>query len=418
MAPALVKPSLPWLVFCIALSLASAPPARSAAQSEPVLLHVDSPAVQFSPGNWAGDAGRGGKLFRRSWCNGAYCVWNWSTTNPAPTANLLASNQTKGSSISYFLDGHLVDNVPVPASGGIPLAGLAGPGKHVLKVYLRHSDQQDRWEGANACKIEGLVLNNGDSPQVASRENAPWALIIGDSITEGIGAHFDGSSSSLSDYAFLLGQGLAQQDMEVGVSACGYSGWIRPGDATADVPPYYSIINSHNGSGGAYNGAKSRWNKIDARTGLLDARGHLSAHGGTGQEPAMILVNYGTNETLSSSSVGDMQASMTQCLGALRTAAPSAWICVLLPVGLENTVVYPHAAPYLSALKSGVKAYRMGHRKDDHIFVVDLGPSAANALASPLYGGGVHPNAAGHAYVASRLLPVLTAHLEKKRVEP
>ncbi len=416
MKSSVTSPTLPLLFTCIALLLNGAFPGRSAALGRSVVLPVDSPSVHFSPGNWAGDSGRGGKLFRQSWCSGAYCVWCWSTTRSTSSATLLASNQTAGSSLSYFLDGHLVDNVPVPAAGGISIPNVSGPGKHVLKVYLRESQQQGRWESSNACKITGLALDGDASPGIAPGGNAPWALLIGDSITEGIGAHFDGSSSSLSDYAFLVGQGLMQEGMETGVSACGYSGWIRPGDGTADVPPYYTITGSHDGVGGAYNDAASRWNKIDARTSLLDSAGHISAQGRKGQEPAMILINYGTNETLSSSNVSDMQASITQCLSALRAAAPHAWIRIFVPFGLESADVYPHGVPYIAAIKAGVTAYRAHNPKDAHVAIVDLGTSVANALASPLYGGGVHPNAAGHAFVAAQILPLVMERIHAERI--
>lgn len=387
-----------WLVCLVGLS-----PACLAQAS--VILPVDSPAAHFSPGDWGGDAGRGGHLFRQSWTNGAYCSWRWSTTSATSSATLLISDPTPGAAISYFLDGHFTDNVPVPTTNsGIALQGLSGPGAHTLTVYLRDSPQQDRWNGSNTLKVTGLQLD-ANAVGIPVQQTRPWVLIIGDSITEGILAAGHGDSSSLNDYAFLLGQGLRRQGYDYGVSACGYSGWLRPGDATQDVPPYYSVTH------GIYAPANSRWNKLDAHTSLLDTAGHLSAYGETGQEPAAILINYGTNEAINRSSLSDMQLSVTQCLAALRHAAPRTWLCLFVPFGLENAAIYPNGDAYVQALKAGVAAYQAQHRNDKNITVIDLGSPVANALASPPYGAAVHPNAAGHAYLAAQILPLALDHL-------
>ena len=146
------------------------------------------------------------------------------------------------------------------------------------------------------------MVDDGSSA-LAPLPSRPWVLIIGDSITEGIGA-----GGSLGDYAFLVGQGLRGRGVDTGVSACGYSGWLRPGDGDGDVLPYYNVRD------GAYVEKASRWNKIDSRTSLLDANGHLSGQGNTAQEPATILINYIVNETLSHSNPADAQASVSGCL--------------------------------------------------------------------------------------------------------
>jgi len=74
------------------------------------------------------------------------------------------------------------------------------------------------------------------------------------------------------------------------LNACGYRGWINRGDGPpGDVPGYYAISNSHNGTGGQYEDAASRWNKIDGNNhSLLESREHISAYGQTGQEPSLI----------------------------------------------------------------------------------------------------------------------------------
>ena len=359
-----------------------------------VTLPVSSPAARLSPATWAGDAGRGGALSRRTWNNGAWCTWHWATTSPRPTAMLQITNQTPGSAVSYFLDGALTDNVPVPASGGISIGGLTAPGPHTLTVYTRSSRQTARWGGANAYTVTGLTLDDGATPMPAPPLR-PWVLIVGDSITEGIQAD-DGGDSSLRDYSFLVGQGLNGAGYDYAVSACGYSGWVRPGDAQGDVPAYFSAP-----------GGEGRWNKIDAHTSLLDARGHLSAHGQPSQEPTAILFNYGVNECLSLTDRAAMRQSVTLALVALRRAAPAAEIIVLVPPGLADTRVYPNGPAYIMDLKAAVASYRAAHPADRKTVLVDLGPSVARALGSPAYGGSVHPHAAGHAYLAPLVLQAL-----------
>jgi len=188
-----------WVLLLLLLT--DALPARA-----DLTLPVTSPAARFSPATWAGDSGRGGALSRRTWNNGAWCEWRWSTTSARPTAALQITNPTPGSAVSYFLDGVLTDNVPVPASGGVAILGLTDPGPHTLTVYTRNSRQTARWDGVNAYTVTGLTLDDGGKP-LAAPPLRPWVLIVGDSITEGIQAD-DGRDSSLRDYSFLVGQGL------------------------------------------------------------------------------------------------------------------------------------------------------------------------------------------------------------------
>jgi len=379
--------------------------AGSAARAD-VTLGVSSPAARFSPGNWAGDAGRGGASRRVTWNNGAWCLWRWTTTAPAPRATLQIANPTPGSAVSYFLDGALTDNVPVPISGGIPLAGLTAPGGHTLLVYTRNSPQVGRWAGPNAYTVSGLTLDDGAKP-LPVLSARPWVLLVGDSITEGIQAD-NGGDDALADYAFLVGRGLGAAGYDLGVSACGYSGWLRPGDAGGDVPPYFPI------HGGPVRSGQARWDRIDAHTSLLDARGHLSARGGVGEEPDAVLINYGVNECLSGSDSADMKASVTGALLALRRAAPRAQLLVLVPPGLPDARIYPRGPAYIAALRAGIAAYQVAHPADTKAALIDLGPDIARALGSPAYGGGVHPHAAGHAALAPLVLQALLCRLPER----
>jgi lysophospholipase L1-like esterase len=48
------------------------------------------------------------------------------------------------------------------------------------------------------------------------------------------------------------------------------------------------------------------------------------------------------------------------------------------------------------------------------VSLIDLGPDAGHAWASPVYGGGVHPNAAGQAYVAPMILEGVLKQLPRR----
>ena len=67
--------------------------ALMAYSADTVTIPVDSPAFVFSPGNWTGDEGRGGKRYRQTWNPGAYfrVTWESETTNVVPALLMEAS---------------------------------------------------------------------------------------------------------------------------------------------------------------------------------------------------------------------------------------------------------------------------------------------------------------------------------------
>jgi hypothetical protein len=371
-------------------------------------IPVNSPAFVFSPGNWTGAAGRGGSVYRQSWYPGAYFRVEWSTTNVNPSADLLLDTRTlqdlpNKPVMTYNVDGIWTDNVTCSAND-IKLNGLKGTGKPTLTVYFKTSEQSKRWgsratSGKNILRVTGLQVDAHSKAEPAHL-GQKWALIVGDSITEGSAADF-GHSDNLSDWSYLVGQGLQERGYEYCVSACGWSGWIRPGDnPPGDVPPYYMISDSHYGVDGTYDDANSRWNKIDggADHSLLDTNNHLSAHGELGQEPSLVLINYGTNDDLSHGNASDIQASITQSLKALRAAAPLASIYLIVPFGQYA----------LKPLQDGLSAYQASSPNDKKVILIDLGKAMANALDANGYWSGLHPNLRGHAVFAAKILSKIT----------
>ena len=388
--------SLTRLAFITAVLLA---PLAALHAADTTTIPVDSPAFVFSPGNWTGDEGRAGKVFRQTWNPGAYFRVTWETPQAKPTAKILLDTSTyppnfRPPQIAYNIDG--IWKSKIVCTGEVVVDDIADAGKHELSVYLHQSQQMERWgsegkSGLNVLRVTGLQVDDQSKP-VAFKPESQWALIIGDSITEGIGA------TELAGYSHLVGQALQTQGYEYCISACGWSGWLNRGDnPPGDVPGYFVVTNSSNGAGGQYDDTRSRWNKIDGnRHSLLDSTGHISAYGRTGQEPSLILINYATNDALHRSNPSDTMASIVGSLAALRKSAPDAQIILLIPFGQY----------YAKELKEAVAIHKKAHPADAKIAIIDLGPAVAKTLAAKNgLMGGLHPNDRGHALFAAKIIP-------------
>lgn len=393
------------IAFCWMLAAGTVCQVRAQGEAT-ATIPVDSSAFVFSPGNWVGDAGRGGKVFRQTWNPGAYfrVTWESDSTNIVPTLLLDVSTHdgTFGPPVlACSLDGIWTGNLRCAKEIQVP--GMNSRVKqHVLTGYVKTSSQTKRWgsegtSGSNVVRIIGLRLGADSRPGVDAAQRR-WALIVGDSITEGIGA------GELEGYSHLVGQAFRSLGWEYAVSACGWSGWLHRGDnPPGDVPGYYVVTNSVDGAGGRYLDGASRWNKIDSLHGLLDAKGRISAYGAVGQEPSAILINYGTNDAIHPSNPSDVQASMAQCLEALRKAAPDAHIFFIVPFGRYKA----------AEIAATVNAYRTSHPDERRLSVIDLGPDAARALTPKGgYWGGLHPNPRAHAVFAAQLVAQIMTQLQ------
>lgn len=361
----------------------------------------------FSPGNWKGDIGRGGTSYRRTWNPGAWFAYQW-TASATPSASILIPTTATTVKIAIYLNGVLTDDVA--ATGNVALTGIIPSALNTLKVYLRDSTHDVRWnDGLNKLTIQGLLLDSGSvitAPPVAR----PWGILTGDSITEGEKAN-GGLSGINYGYAFGLDKALDQLGYDLSINACSRVGWLQTGDTSDDIPAYYKVI------AGVYNDAQSRWNKIDQGISLLDSNGKISAYGNTDEQPAFIITNLLTNEVIMGAVVSDVQASVTQALVALRAAAPSAAIVVVVPTGLYDTSVALNAgsALYIAALKAGFNAYVAAHPNDGLVELIDLGLDFAKTLSRGIYTtDGVHPAAPGHSLLAAAFLPKLINLLDKR----
>jgi hypothetical protein len=115
--------------------------------AETLKIPVDSPAVVYSPGNWTGDAGRGGSVYRQTWNPGAYFRLAWESSSPKPTAKILLDTSTyppkfRPPLIAYSIDG--VWRSQIPCAKEIDVAEIPGAGRHELSVYLHQSQCTSR----------------------------------------------------------------------------------------------------------------------------------------------------------------------------------------------------------------------------------------------------------------------------------
>ncbi|MCE0745525.1 hypothetical protein LWC05_16775, partial [Acetobacter sicerae] len=260
------------------------------------LVTVDSPAFLFSPGNWYGDTGRGGSAARYTWNVGAYFVFTFTAAATGASAVLHTGPAGTGAYLYLAVNGIFSS---VQAGGDITIPNIVAGATNTVFAIMYLTPQSARWaKGANSLAITGVTLDAGSSAGVSVAGTKGWVKIIGDSITEGINTGGSNKPDFSGAYTYSVLQALRAKGYEVCVSVCGYSGYLDTGDSTADVPPYYYVSGSSNGSGGTYDDTKSRWNKIDAGVSALDSAGQLSAYGDVGTPPVATLVNYLTNEAL------------------------------------------------------------------------------------------------------------------------
>ncbi|MFT8804521.1 MAG: GDSL-type esterase/lipase family protein [Acetobacter aceti] len=378
------------------------------------LVTVDSPAFVFSPGNWKGDSGRTGSGWRRTWNVGAYLRFGVKT-GASPSVVLHLGPSASAGTVLTFTNG--ASMTWSKAAGDVTIPGLAANASNVIAMRFDLTPQSARWaNGANNLLISGATIDGGSVISALSVLPKGWVLIVGDSITEGIMANA-GKDDFSYGYTSQLMDALAVAGYELCVSACGYSGYLVTGDTTKDVPPYYQVTGSSGGQGGAFNASGSRFGLIDSDTSLLDSAGHLSGWGQTGQEPAAVIVNYGTNEALSTNggpwSTSDFTAAMVQCMAAHRAKAPNAWLMPMMPVGFYYSGEYD--PKWLSAFNQAVSLYRSTYPSDTKVAVIDIGSDLSNRIqanSSYINTGDVHPNALGHALigatVSAQVLKILT----------
>jgi hypothetical protein len=363
----------------------------AAAPAITVSVPVTDPAFKFSPGNWKGDTGRGGSVYRSTWNAGAYFEFQWSAS-ANPGALISMGNGTTDTKISYSVNGLTVDNIS--ANADVQIGGIVPNAVNTLRVHYRNSGETGRYGGTNQLVINGMKLDALSIPGTAP-PLSKWIILVGDSITEGINA-YKGGNSVLADYSFLVGQELLSRGYDYCINASIGSGYLQSGDYDHLVPAYYSV------QSGTYHPELSRWSSIDSGVSLLDSNNHISAYGSVNTEPSLVYINYGTNETSLSASLSDLTLSITGTIGALRSAAPSAQIQIAVPFTIQAPSQYPNGNTYAAAIRTGVTNYLNQSSTETMISLMDFGGDFAKLVESSYFMSTdlIHPNEYGHAYVA------------------
>ncbi len=375
--------------------------------SSTITVPVTSAAFRFSPGNWKGDTGRGGSVYRQTWNCGAYFEFDWLASSSPTAVILIPTIASNGCQVTYFLNGVMTDNVA--ATGNLSLTGILPNVTNVLTVCLRASTQSGRWNnGLSTLQIQGVQLDSGSSAGVAPTYGQ-WFQWVGDSITEGVKANAS-AGDHLADYSYLVAKFMQTLGYDYCISACASNGWLQPGDTTGDIPAWYNV----NASG--YQAATSRWNLIDQGVSILDSNGQVSAYGGTNQTPSVVFMNLMTNEAIHALSPAWAQTAVTQWITAQRAAAPNAHIFMQIPFGLYNTVTYPVA--YIQALKAGILAYQTANPADTKVTSIDFGATFGVLMSTYTAGvqgymntDGIHPTVNGHALVAPMVANAISTAL-------
>lgn len=372
-----------------------------------ILISPTSTARLESPAAWANQGGgRTGGSERETWRVGNWVNYYWSTTNATPLAILNVNNGTSGSTVSLILNGTLIDGLTLNSSGGINITSyLNGAGTYVLQVIYRQSQQNSRWNYTNALVDSGLLIDADGTPGTAPAIGN-WIWLVGDSITEGIEAD-NGSDDNLDDYSFLVGQALTNIGYNYALDACGYRGYLETGDSGGDVPAWYLV------DSGGYEPSSSGWNKIDGSNSLLDSNSQISAYGATNTTPSLILINFGSNETIQSANTTYLRTAVKDALVSLRGAAPNTELIILLFFGAytgwtnPSTISAATAATYATAIRNGFSDYQSSYPSDAKVKLIDLGSVQSNYIQS-LTPGYLHPGITGHAYIAALITALLT----------
>lgn len=377
----------------------------------PSVLGVTSIAAKFSPGNWKGDSAtapayRGGTVYRQTWNPGAWCSFTiLASATPAVYLQLNNTSALNTVMLSIKINGALYDNISTNLVTNLLVQNVLPSQINTIEFILHNSGQVARWHTGseyNYWQVTGLLVDSGTV--AANAPSAlPWGLVVGDSITEGQYAGASSTDSATCCYSYFLRKALPQYD--VGLSACGFSGFLHTGDSSNDVPAYYVV------SGGAYNESTSRWDKIDSGVSLLDSASQLSSYGLTGTPPSWIVVNYGTNDVIYGSgyAASDVRLSAKGAITALRAAAPNAIIFWIIPFGLRFTAVYSQYTNYavnLAALLGGASDYQAANPTDKNFVIVDGQQEFANTINCSPYptSNYVHPNGSGHGLAASQVV--------------
>jgi lysophospholipase L1-like esterase len=339
----------------------------------PVTVAVSDPNLFFSPYNWR----MSGSSFAISACNGAYMKMGFTGTSIKIALNIagyaaLYGNAALWPKVRWSIDdGAAVDHQLTSGDATLTLATGLPAGTHQLYFCMvSTTDGYDRWVGPGSAVIPTGFILDGGAETVAPPLSAMRVLFLGDSITEGVKTTGQASSGDIAnndsqlEWCALLGKAFPAEYGQVGY---GGLGWISPsaGGSPPGAVPFFTPGNDTLSSWDKYSQGQSR-----LVSGLFSPA------------PDIICIMLGANDrTLPA---GNVQASVTAALPAIRAAAPDAWIFVIYEVTTLNQK---------AAVLAGFDAYQAA-APDGKCAIVDCGIEAHfnfNDVPTDMAADGIHP---------------------------
>jgi len=366
---------------CFLLLLCSVPAFAS------VSVNVADAGFYFSPGNWY----ISGTSYALTPSAGAYFYFRGTFTD----ATMGLDTSALGSNpliMRCSLDGSAWSDSDIQGLSSIQLVGSAANTDHTVTCVYRGRTGIDSWNTpSDGWKITGLTLNTGATTTAPAVKPCKM-LILGDSRVEGRNLLSIGEAAAQDAtlaIPFMIGSAYR---CEIGVVAYAALGWGSIG--VTNVPPLFTPSDDTNSS----------WNKIFS--------GHSRTFG-TAYD-YIVELDIGGADYNNSVSDATVTASVAGFLPALRAAAPSAKIIVVLSYdGKKN-----------SAITAGYVAYQ-NSTPDRNATLVDPALSATEValIFGPTCGTAnllttdcVHPNTYGQSQIGSKVLQRMQVWLALMRI--
>jgi len=328
---------------------------------------VNDPNVFFSPYNWdvtgSTDALTNAQGYIKIGFTGT------SQTLDVSVASLVSGSVASGQypGLRWIVDdGPATTQQLTSSSSAISIASGLSAGTHQAQINVVYqSSSYDRWNTPVVnVDVTGFILDSG-ATGAAPTLYAKRCIIYGDSITEGVDS--TGGTSNPTQYdAELTWASFAAYGLgcEYGQIGFGGQGWTITG--AGNVVPFFTPSND----------AQSAWDKYYSGASRLSG-GLLSP------APDYVIENHGYNDHAVSSTT--VASAVEGWLSAVRTAAPSAKIFVVIP----------YAGASRTGVTNGFNAYEA--MPDPNAKLIDTGTDGwFGTVGSPSQTfcstDGIHPN--------------------------
>jgi hypothetical protein len=347
----------------------------------PTVLQPTNANWYFSHNNWNVTSGSAIAV-----SGGAYFKLGFSGTSIAvglDLSSLASAGETSDQypSIRYTVDGGAyIDSQLTIGQTSLSITGLSA-GNHTIELwYLAgHWDNspataKDRWNTPLYClKITGATLD-ASAASVAQTLKPYKLLWYGDSISEGVRANnsttHPAAHNAYETIPAFVAEGL---NAELGNHSFAGSNWNAAG--TGNAP-------------GLLAGYASIYNGVSRLT--------------TGQytvQPDYVAIMHGANGSPAASDV-------TTVIGNIRTAAPNAYIFVIIPVGGQGR----------SNITTGVTNYLTANLTEHKVKIIDVGTTLNTGLtaigsATVKAIDGLHPRISWNARLASAIIKQIRQYL-------